>query len=68
MRYKRDWPELESETSLMCSTSPSLLLIVVCLRRRLACDHEGVKPDIVTLGKALSGGTMPVSPPYTLSL
>jgi ornithine--oxo-acid transaminase len=29
--------------------------------KRLACDHEGVKPDIVTLGKALSGGTMPVS-------
>jgi ornithine--oxo-acid transaminase len=27
----------------------------------LACDHEGVKPDILVLGKALSGGTMPVS-------
>lgn len=27
----------------------------------LACDHEGVKPDIVTLGKALSGGFYPVS-------
>eukprot|EP00958_Prasinococcus_capsulatus_P011454 scaffold1136_cov399-Prasinococcus_capsulatus_cf.AAC.18 len=27
----------------------------------LAIDHEGVRPDIVTLGKALSGGTMPVS-------
>lgn len=27
----------------------------------LACDHEGVRPDIVILGKALSGGTMPVS-------
>lgn len=27
----------------------------------LACDHEGVRPDIVVLGKALSGGTMPVS-------
>ena len=27
----------------------------------LACDHEGVKPDILILGKALSGGTMPVS-------
>ncbi len=27
----------------------------------LACDHEGVRPDIVTLGKALSGGFYPVS-------
>ncbi|MBU6325720.1 MAG: ornithine--oxo-acid transaminase [Bacteroidetes bacterium] len=27
----------------------------------LACDHEGVKPDILLLGKALSGGMMPVS-------
>ncbi|MCS6822163.1 MAG: ornithine--oxo-acid transaminase [Microscillaceae bacterium] len=29
--------------------------------KRLACDHENVKPDILVLGKALSGGTMPVS-------
>ncbi|XP_078079523.1 ornithine aminotransferase, mitochondrial [Mustelus asterias] len=29
--------------------------------RRLACDHEDVKPDIVVLGKALSGGVYPVS-------
>lgn len=29
--------------------------------RMLACDHEDVRPDIVLLGKALSGGTMPVS-------
>ena len=27
----------------------------------LACDHENVRPDILLLGKALSGGTMPVS-------
>lgn len=27
----------------------------------LACDHEQVRPDILILGKALSGGTMPVS-------
>lgn len=27
----------------------------------LACDHEGVKPDILVLGKALSGGMLPVS-------
>jgi len=29
--------------------------------KMLACDHENVKPDILVLGKALSGGTMPVS-------
>lgn len=29
--------------------------------KMLACDHESVKPDILILGKALSGGTMPVS-------
>ncbi|MEY4631343.1 MAG: ornithine--oxo-acid transaminase [Pseudomonadota bacterium] len=29
--------------------------------RMLACDHEDVRPDIVILGKALSGGVMPVS-------
>lgn len=27
----------------------------------LACDHEGVHPDILILGKAISGGMMPVS-------
>lgn len=27
----------------------------------LACDHEQVKPDILILGKALSGGAYPVS-------
>ncbi len=27
----------------------------------LACDWEGVKPDILILGKALSGGVLPVS-------
>ena len=27
----------------------------------LACHHEGVQPDILLLGKALSGGFMPVS-------
>ncbi len=29
--------------------------------KMLACDHEGVRPDIVLLGKALSGGMLPVS-------
>jgi ornithine--oxo-acid transaminase len=27
----------------------------------LCCDHENVRPDILILGKALSGGVMPVS-------
>ena len=27
----------------------------------LACDHEGVRPDVLILGKAISGGVMPVS-------
>ena len=29
--------------------------------RLLACDHEDVRPDILILGKALSGGMLPVS-------
>lgn len=29
--------------------------------KMLACDHENVRPDILILGKALSGGVMPVS-------
>ncbi len=29
--------------------------------RLLCCDHHGIKPDILILGKALSGGVLPVS-------
>jgi ornithine--oxo-acid transaminase len=29
--------------------------------RMLACDYVGIRPDILILGKALSGGSMPVS-------
>lgn len=29
--------------------------------KMLACDHEEVRPDILVLGKALSGGLLPVS-------
>jgi ornithine--oxo-acid transaminase len=29
--------------------------------KMLACDHEGVRPDILVLGKALSGGMYPIS-------
>jgi ornithine--oxo-acid transaminase len=27
----------------------------------LCCDHDGVRPDVLVLGKALSGGAYPVS-------
>jgi ornithine--oxo-acid transaminase len=29
--------------------------------KMLCCDHENVRPDILLLGKALSGGTLPVA-------
>ena len=29
--------------------------------KMLCCDHENVRPDVVLLGKALSGGVLPVS-------
>lgn len=29
--------------------------------KMLACDHEDVRPDILIIGKALSGGVLPVS-------
>lgn len=29
--------------------------------KMLACDHEDVRPDVLILGKALSGGVMPIS-------
>ena len=29
--------------------------------KKFACDHEGVKPDAMCLGKALGGGVFPVS-------
>jgi ornithine--oxo-acid transaminase len=29
--------------------------------KMFACDHESVRPDVITLGKALSGGFYPVS-------
>ena len=29
--------------------------------RMLCCDHENVRPDILILGKALSGGVLPIS-------
>lgn len=29
--------------------------------QKLCCDHEDIRPDIVILGKAISGGVLPVS-------
>jgi ornithine--oxo-acid transaminase len=29
--------------------------------KMLACDHENVRPDVLILGKAISGGVLPVS-------
>ena len=29
--------------------------------KTICCDHEGVHPDILILGKALSGGVLPIS-------
>ena len=29
--------------------------------KMLACDHEGIRPDMLVLGKAVSGGVFPVS-------
>lgn len=29
--------------------------------KRVCCDHSGVKPDLLVLGKALGGGVLPVS-------
>lgn len=29
--------------------------------KMLACDHEGVRPEVLILGKALSGGVLPIS-------
>jgi ornithine--oxo-acid transaminase len=29
--------------------------------KMLACDHENVRPDVLILGKALSGGVLPIS-------
>ncbi len=29
--------------------------------RMLACDHENIRPDVLILGKAISGGVIPIS-------
>ncbi len=56
-----------AEVAKMCKEANVLLLAdeiqtgLCRTGKMLACDHENVRPDILVLGKALSGGTMPVS-------
>ena len=45
---------LHNSSDLWC------VCVCVCVFRMLAAEHEGVRPDMVLLGKALSGGTFPV--------
>jgi ornithine--oxo-acid transaminase len=51
----------------LCSTNNVLFIAdevqtgIARTGKLLACDHEGVRPDILILGKALSGGVLPVS-------
>jgi len=55
------------ETSALCKAANVLFIadeIQTGLARTgkmLACDYEKVRPDILILGKALSGGTLPIS-------
>jgi ornithine--oxo-acid transaminase len=56
-----------SAASIICKKANVLFIVdeiqtgLARTGKMLACDHENVKPDILILGKALSGGTIPVS-------
>ncbi len=56
-----------SASAALCAKHQVLLLAdevqtgIARTGKLLACDYEQVKPDILILGKALSGGTYPVS-------
>ena len=64
----------ECQLAYICfSTFPMFIVNLVCVlkteldgtcflyvHRMLACDHENVRPDLLVLGKALSGGVLPV--------
>ena len=56
-----------SKVRQLCTASGVLMIAdeiqtgIARTGKMLACDHEDVRPDILLLGKALSGGTMPVS-------
>lgn len=55
MKFKRVSVERESESNEEEEEDRRMFS-----RRLLACDHENVRPDILILGKALSGGFYPV--------
>jgi ornithine--oxo-acid transaminase len=56
-----------AKASAMCKTKNVLFIAdevqtgIARTGKLLACDHENVRPDILILGKALSGGVMPIS-------
>lgn len=56
-----------SEAKRLCSSANVLFIAdeiqtgLCRTGKMLACDHEQVRPDILILGKALSGGVLPVS-------
>ena len=52
---------LKSRYSKSSLYATHILVLPIIYFRRLCCDHENVRPDIVTLGKALSGGLYPVT-------
>ena len=56
-----------AKASAMCKSKNVLFIAdevqtgIARTGKLLACDHENVRPDILILGKALSGGVMPIS-------
>jgi ornithine--oxo-acid transaminase len=56
-----------AEAAKLCKASNVLFIAdeiqtgIARTGKLLACDHENVKPDILILGKAISGGVYPVS-------
>jgi ornithine--oxo-acid transaminase len=56
-----------SKASSMCKAKNVLFIAdevqtgIARTGKMLACDHENVRPDILILGKALSGGVLPIS-------
>jgi len=56
-----------SKAQALCKTNNVLFIAdevqtgIARTGKLLACDHENVKPDILILGKAMSGGVYPVS-------
>jgi ornithine--oxo-acid transaminase len=55
------------EAAALCKSSNVLFIAdevqtgIARTGKLLACDHEEVKPDVLILGKAISGGVFPVS-------